>query len=158
MIGKLAALGVKAAADAGVYALGGDHEAQRAERAADVALAFQHVAAEIPLVVVVDDAHWIDAPSTEVIARLAERADDGALLLIVAYDEDLVVDRHALARVRAAVLTQPAIRRIKLEDFGRETIAALLHDRYGGDGLDPRLADGSSTARTATRCSSSSSW
>ena len=32
------------------------------------------------------------------------------------------------------MLTQPAIRRIKLEDFGRDAIDALLRDRYGGDG------------------------
>ena len=141
VIGKLAALGVKAAADAGVYALGGDHEAQQAERAVDVALALQHVAAEIPLVVVLDDAHWIDAPSTEVIARLADGAEAGALLLLVAYDEDLVADRHTLARVRAAVLSRAAVRRIRLEDFGRETIDALLRDRYGDAALDPNLAE-----------------
>jgi predicted ATPase len=131
VIGKLAALGVKAAAEAGVYALGGDHEAQQAERAADVALAVQHVAEEIPLILIVDDAHWIDAPSTEVIARLADRVDGGALLMIVAYDENLVADRHTLARVRSAVASRPAVRRIRLGDFGRETIDALLRDRYG---------------------------
>jgi tetratricopeptide (TPR) repeat protein/energy-coupling factor transporter ATP-binding protein EcfA2 len=141
VIGKLAALGVKAAADAGVYALGGDHEAQQAERAADVAVALQHVADEIPLVVVLDDAHWIDAPSTEVIARLADRADGGRLLMLVAYDEDLVADRHTLARVRSAVVSRPSVRRIRLEDFGRETIDSLLRDRYGGDVPDPYLAD-----------------
>ena len=140
VIGKLAAVGVKAAAGVGVYALGGDHEAQQAEQAADVALALQNVAGEIPLVVVIDDAHWIDAPSTEVVARLADGAERTGLLLVVAYDEDLVDDRHLLTRVRAAVLGRSAVRRIQLAEFDRDAIDALLRERYGATPA-PRLAD-----------------
>jgi len=140
VIGKLAAVGVKAATGVGVYALGGDHEAQQAEQAADVALALQNVAGEIPLVVVIDDAHWIDAPSTEVVARLADGAERTGLLLVVAYDEDLVNDRHLLTRVRAAVLGRPAVRRIQLTDFDRDAIDALLRERYGAAPA-PLLAD-----------------
>ena len=143
VIGKLASLGVKAAADAGVYALGGDHQAQQAERAADVALALRHIATEIPLVVAVDDAHWIDAPSTEVITRLSERDDDAeqsGLLLLVAYDEDLVDDGHPLTRVRGEALIRSAALQIKLDDFGRDAIEAVLRRRYG-EIPAPRLAD-----------------
>jgi tetratricopeptide (TPR) repeat protein len=132
VIGKLAALGVKAAADVGVYALGGDHELQQAQLASDVALAVQNVAEEIPLVVAVDDAHWIDAPSTEVINRLAQRAEAHRLLLLVAYADELIDDRHVLARLRAAVLSRPGVRRMALEELGREAVTAMLRDRYGG--------------------------
>jgi tetratricopeptide (TPR) repeat protein/Cdc6-like AAA superfamily ATPase len=140
VIGKLAALGLKAAADAGVYALGGDREAQQAELAADVAMALQRVAADIPLVVVLDDAQWIDAPSTEVIARLADHAEQVGLLVVVAYDGDLVDDRHSLARLRSRLVGRRSVRRIALNDFGREAIEAILRDRYG-DLPDPRLAE-----------------
>src|SRR5262249_57084866 len=75
VIGKLASIGVKAGADLGAYALGGTHEDQRAQLAVDVAVALQHIADDTPLVVVIDDAHWIDASSTEVIARLSNTAE-----------------------------------------------------------------------------------
>lgn len=140
VIGKLAAVGIKAAADTGVYALGGDHQSQQAELAADVARALQRVAADIPLVVILDDAQWIDAPSTEVIARLADHAEHVGLLVVVAYDDDLVDDRHPLARLRSRLVGRHSVRRIVLDDFGREAIEAILRDRYG-DLPDPRLAE-----------------
>jgi len=140
VIGKLAALGVKAAADVGVYALGADHQAQQAQLASDVAHALVHVAEEIPLVVAVDDAQWIDGPSTEVIARLAQGIESDRLVLLVAYDDDLVDDRHPLARLRSAVLSRPGDRRMVLDDFGREQIEAVLRDPYGGI-PDARLAE-----------------
>ena len=140
VIGKLAALGVRAAADVGVYALGGDHERQQAQLASDVALALEAIASELALVIVIDDAHWIDAPSTEVIARLAHADAARRLALIVSYDEDRVDDRHPLARVRSAVLGSAGVRRITLDDFGREQVEALLRDRYGAVPHD-RLAD-----------------
>ncbi len=143
VIGKLASLGVKAASDAGVYALGGDHQAQQTERAEDVVLALRQIATEIPLVVAIDDAHWIDAPSTEVITRLAEGYDDAeqsGLLVLVAYDEDLVDDRHPLTRARGNALLRSAVLQIKLDDFGRDAIETLLRRRYG-EIPAPRLAD-----------------
>jgi len=109
VIGKLAAVGVKAASDLGVYALGGNREAQQLELAADVALALRSVAAESPLVVAVDDAQWIDAASTEVVARLAQDPEAHPLLLVVAYDPGLVTDKDLLARARAAVATRPGV-------------------------------------------------
>lgn len=133
VIGKLAALGLKAAADVGVYALGGDHEAQQAQLASDVAIALERVADEIPLVITVRDAQWIDAPSTEVIARLGEHADRDRMLLLVAYDDELVEDRHPLARVRSGLLSHPGVRRMTLGNFGLEAVTAVVRDRYGAE-------------------------
>jgi predicted ATPase len=131
VIGKLAALGVKTASDVGIYALGGSHETQQAELASDVAAALQHVSAELPLVVVVDDAHWIDAPSTEVIARIADTAEQQGLALVIAYDASLVDDRHPLARVRANAISRAAVEDLRLDDLSPEAVEALLRARYG---------------------------
>ena len=131
MIGKLAALGVKAASEVGIYSLGGDHDAQQAQLASDVAAALQRIAAELPLVVVIDDAQWIDAPSTEVIIRLARTAAEQALLLVVAYDDGLVDDGAPLARVRAATAGQPDVVEVVLAELSEEAVEGIVRERYG---------------------------
>ena len=131
VIGKLAALGVKTAADIGVHALGGDHEAAQTQLASDVTLALESITTKVPLVLVIDDAHWIDGPSSEVIARLAQNAEHQGLMLVVAYDPSLVTDRDLIARVRSNVLTLPGVTRIGLADLDEAAIDALLGERYG---------------------------
>jgi tetratricopeptide (TPR) repeat protein/type II secretory pathway predicted ATPase ExeA len=131
VIGKLASIGVKAGADLGAYALGGNHEAQQAQLAVDVAAALQHIANDTPLAVVIDDAHWIDASSTEVIARLSNTAEEQALLLLVAYDPDLVNDREPLAHLRAATAGRPGVRDLALDDLTPEAVKSLVRERYG---------------------------
>ena len=139
VIGKLAALGVKTAADLGVYALGGNHDAQQAELAVDVALALRGIAADTPIVVVVDDAQWIDAASTEVVARLAQGPEEHPLLLVVAYDGTLVPDTHPLARAKAATAGRDDVRTLRLDALAEPEIASFLVERYGSV-PDERLA------------------
>ena len=139
VIGKLAALGVKTAADVGVYALGGNREAQQFELAADVALALRQVATETPLVVIVDDAQWIDAASTEVVSRLADEPENHRLLLVVAYDPDLVTDSDLLARARSAITIRPGVEGLELPELPVAAVEALLIQRYGA-APDERLA------------------
>ncbi|HXV33621.1 MAG TPA: AAA family ATPase [Gaiellaceae bacterium] len=139
VIGKLAAVGVKAASDLGVYALGGNREAQQLELAADVALALRSVAAESPLVVIVDDAQWIDAASTEVVARLAQDPEAHPLLLVVAYDPGLVTDKDLLARARSAVATRAGVTGMALPPLTVGAVETFLADRYGAV-PDGRLA------------------
>ena len=144
VIGKLAALGVKTASDIGVYALGGNREAQQVELAADVALALRHVAEETPLVVILDDAQWIDAASTEVIARLAQDPEAHGILLVIAYDPGLVTDADLLARARSAVAARTGVDGLALPELPVAAVEALLVERYGsvaGDGLAAWLHD-----------------
>ncbi len=131
VIGKLASVGVKAATAIGVHALGGDHEAAQAQLASDVALSLESISVKVPLVLVIDDAHWIDGPSSEVIARLAQDAEHHGLLLVIAYDPNLVTDRDLIARVRSNILTLPGVTRIGLADLDEAAIDALLAERYG---------------------------
>src|SRR4029078_10700207 len=80
---------------------------------------------------VIDDAHWIDGPSTEVIARLAREIEQHGILLVVAYDPTLVTDRDLIARVRSSLLTLPGVTRIGLADLDAATVDAMLAERYG---------------------------
>lgn len=136
VIGKLAGTGVKVASTVGVYALGGSSEAEQHQLASDIAESLLKVADDAaPLLLVIDDAQWIDAASCEVVRRLAPAVETHPLLLVLAYDLELVPDAHPLARTRSALAIQP----LKLDDLRLDAVAALLRDRYGGD-LHPNLA------------------
>jgi tetratricopeptide (TPR) repeat protein/type II secretory pathway predicted ATPase ExeA len=130
VIGKLAAVGVKAAVSA--YGLGTDHQAQQAELAQDVAAAIKRIADDRPFVVTISDAQWIDSPSTEVIQRLAEDIDSRRLLIVLAYDDEIVEDEHPLARLRVALTERSVVRRLTLGPFDEAGVSAVLRERYGG--------------------------
>ena len=72
-IGTIAGVAVKAASDIGASALG-DHKEQQGDSRRDVVATLRRIAADEPLVLVIDDAHWIDEPSAR--GRRAALADD----------------------------------------------------------------------------------
>jgi tetratricopeptide (TPR) repeat protein len=131
VIGKLAAVGVKAASDLGVYALGGNHDARQAELAADMVAALRRIAEDEPLVLVIDDAQWIDGPSCEVIDRLANGIEEQALAVVLAYDPASVQGTHPLGRLRAKTLVLPGVLDLTLENLGAAEIDGILIERYG---------------------------
>lgn len=142
VIGKFAALGIKVVS--GVYAAGANDESQQTQRAADVAGALQRVADDMPLFVVIDDAQWMDAASTEVIARVAHADAERRLSLVIAYDDSLLDDRHPLARVRATIIGRSGVKKLALDDLNVHAVEAILRDRYGavpGEGLAEWLQD-----------------
>ena len=80
------------------------------------------LAQDRPLVVVLDDLHWGDEASIELIATLLRRGADAPVLLALAFRP-----RQAPARLSAALATSSA-RRIALEPLTEEQATALLAD------------------------------
>ena len=95
--------------------------------AADATMAIAHsvlwlcsgLAEEAPLMLVVDDAHWADRPSLEVLAYLARRIADVPLLIAIgarADDPDAASDLLSLiggARAATVLHPQPLTRRAR---------------------------------------------
>ena len=117
-------------AGVGVYAATRQEEPQT-ELAGDVARVFQRAALETPLVVIVDDAHWIDPSSTEVIAQLSATAPAHPLLLVVAYHTDRVEETDPLVLVRAETVGRSLAGVVALADLTADGVGAFLLDRYG---------------------------
>ena len=115
---------------AGVYAAT-RHEQPQTELAGDVARVFQRAALETPLVVIVDDAQWIDPSSTEVIAQLSATAPAHPLLLVVAYHTDRVEETDPLVLVRAETVGRGLAGVIALSDLTADGVKSFLLDRYG---------------------------
>ena len=84
---------------------------------------------ERPLVVVLDDLHWSDDASIELLAALLRREPDAPVLLALA-----LPSRAGAGRPRAAALAVPSARRIALEPLDEAQATQLLGD------LEPRAA------------------
>ena len=84
------------------------------------------VATGVPLVIVVDDAHWADAATVGWVRHLVRRAAQLAVLVVVAYREVDLDRRHPLADVLPAWRRDPWVRRIGLTGLDREAVGGLL--------------------------------
>ena len=85
-----------------------------------------------PAVVIVEDAHWADAASLDIIRYLARRIDRLSALLVVSYRDEELRDDHPFARMVAA-LAGPSVHRIELEGLSDEAVTELAV----AAGLDP---------------------
>jgi len=85
-----------------------------------------------PAVVIVEDAHWADAASLDIIRYLARRIDRLSALLVVSYRDEELRDDHPFARMVAA-LAGPSVLRIELEGLSDEAVTELAV----AAGLDP---------------------
>jgi DNA-binding CsgD family transcriptional regulator/tetratricopeptide (TPR) repeat protein len=85
-----------------------------------------------PAVVVVEDAHWADAASLDIIRYLARRIDRLPALLVVSYRDEELDDDHPFRRMVGA-LAGPSVLRIELEGLSDAAVAELAV----AAGLDP---------------------
>lgn len=111
---------------------------------------------------VIEDAHWADGATLDLMRFLARRIASLPLLLVVSYREEEVAGAHPLAVALGEVARCAAVHRIGLEPLSRHAVAALaagsgvnadhLHDLTGGnpffvtevlangvDALDPNM-------------------
>jgi tetratricopeptide (TPR) repeat protein len=86
---------------------------------------------EAPLVVVVEDAHWIDAISAETLVRLADRVLDSRLLVVVTYRPAGVGDDHPLAAALRGVLARRPVTNLELGGLSSSDVELYLERRFG---------------------------
>ncbi len=83
-------------------------------------------------VLVVEDLHWGDEATLDLVRFLARRIAALPLLLVLSYRDTLGVDHH-LNPVLGDLVSAPGARRLQLSPLSRSAVAALLDGR----GLDP---------------------
>ncbi|MGN6869269.1 MAG: AAA family ATPase [Solirubrobacteraceae bacterium] len=82
------------------------------------------MAAEGPVVIAIDDLHWLDPPSAEVLTFVARRVDEARVAFLLARRPERV---GALE----AVLARAAIERIRVGPLSLGAVRRLLFDRLG---------------------------
>jgi len=93
-------------------------------------------------VVVIEDVHWADEATLDMLAFLARRIRDVAVLLILSYRNDEIAGSHPLLVALGQLAVQRCTRRLELAPLSAQAVRVLAEGR----GVDPdelhRVTDG----------------
>lgn len=78
-----------------------------------------------PTLLVMEDAHWADEATLDVLRLLARRIADVPVLLLVTYRDDELDPMHPLRVVLGGLASVRAVRRMPLEPLSREAVGQL---------------------------------
>jgi DNA-binding CsgD family transcriptional regulator/tetratricopeptide (TPR) repeat protein len=101
----------------------------------------QRLAASAPLLLIVEDLHWADRSTRDLLAFLATTLRSGRVLLMGSFRSDELDRRHPLRRLLAELGRNRRVVRLELPRFTRAELAEQLAGLLGAD-PPPRLVDG----------------
>jgi DNA-binding CsgD family transcriptional regulator len=81
-----------------------------------------------PWVWVIEDAHWADGATLDLLRFLARRIEALPVLLMVSYRDDEIGPTHPLAVLLGDLATCPAVTRIALDPLSGDAVAVLAAD------------------------------
>ncbi|MBD3257367.1 AAA family ATPase, partial [candidate division GN15 bacterium] len=85
-----------------------------------------------PMAVVIEDLHWSDNASLELLADLADRIRTSRVILIGTYRSDEVSRQHPVRRLRSELRRGRLLHEISLSPLYREDVAAILEHELDG--------------------------
>ncbi|ARN19017.1 ATP-binding protein [Piscinibacter gummiphilus] len=92
----------------------------------------ERLAAERPLVWLVEDVHWADPATVHLIAALARRRGPAALMLVLTFRPiDLAFTDHPFGDLRRELRLQRQMHELPLEGLSRDAIGLLVRRRHG---------------------------
>ncbi len=115
-----------------------DH-ASLARSTSDLCAALEELAAEKPLLLVLEDIHWADEPTLEAISALARRRTPAQLMILVSFSPHHMPPDHPLRPLRQDLRMRRLCEEIALEPLRRQHVAALLRKRLGQEELPQGL-------------------
>ncbi|HEX6737775.1 MAG TPA: AAA family ATPase, partial [Vicinamibacteria bacterium] len=83
-----------------------------------------------PLVLLLDDLHWADPASLDLLRVLARQVPAHPLLLVAAYRVDEITPRHLLFQLLPALVREAAAVRLDLRPLEQQDVRALVAARY----------------------------
>jgi len=87
--------------------------------------------AQQPLVVVLDDLHWADAPSLLLLAFLARELRNSRMLVVGTYRDLSLTAEHPLRRALADLTRESIVERIELQGLGEQDVARFIDNVLG---------------------------
>jgi DNA-binding CsgD family transcriptional regulator len=105
-----------------------------------VAELFQRLADARPLLLVIEDLHWADRSTRDLIGFLVRAARPGRLLLVCTYRTDELQRGHPLRPFLAELDRTRDVERVELGRLDRDGTGAILADLLGGEPT-PRAVD-----------------
>lgn len=95
-----------------------------------------------PLIILLDDLHWADPASLDLLRTLARGLGDLPLLLLATYRADELTRRHALYQLLPILVREARATRLDLSPLDTPELRTLVRARYalGGDDEDRLVA------------------
>jgi DNA-binding CsgD family transcriptional regulator len=113
-------------AGAGFAAPTGDDPADKRRLFERVAAALRAAGTLEPFAMVIDDAHWSDTVTLELLHFLIGTLDDARVLIIVAYRTDELTDTHGLSALIGRAARSRSVQRIELQPLSPAHIHELI--------------------------------
>ncbi|WP_196073253.1 helix-turn-helix transcriptional regulator [Nakamurella alba] len=98
------------------------------------------LAATTPVLLVIEDLHWADRSTRDLLSFLARTLRTGRIAVIASYRSDDLHRRHPLRPLLAELARLPQINRITVPALGRAELAELL-EQISGRPADPASVD-----------------
>ncbi len=108
----------------------------------EIAEALETISSEKPLLLVLDDLHWADHSSVDLLSSLARRRAPAKLMLIGTYRPvDVTLSEHPLKTVKQDLLVHQLCREIALEPLSEAEVAEYLEAEAGGAAVPDGLSE-----------------
>jgi DNA-binding NarL/FixJ family response regulator len=101
-------------------------EGDRATLFEAIRLALAAITSRHPAALFLDDLHWADDATLELLPALARSADEQPLLILGAFRNDELPGQHPIRRMRSELRRAGHLREIRVEPLGAEATATLL--------------------------------
>ena len=106
----------------------------------ELAEALDVISAEDPLVLVLEDLHWSDSATVDLLAMLARRRDPARIMILATYrSADVAVGSHALKPVKQELQAHGDCEELALDFLNEPSIADYLAERFPTASLAPDL-------------------
>jgi len=103
--------------------------------------ALETLSAELPLVLILEDLHWSDYSTLDLISYLARQRQAAQLMLIGTYRTvELIVSGHPLKAVKRELLARQQCEELPLEYLSEQAVAKYLSVRFPTHRFSPELA------------------
>ncbi|HSP96429.1 MAG TPA: AAA family ATPase [Candidatus Dormibacteraeota bacterium] len=99
-------------------------------------------ASEAPLVLALEDLHWSDPSTVDLLTRIGQRRESARLLLIATYRAaEVAVHEHPLGAAVRTLRGQRLCTAISLDELTHDAVRRYLETRFPGTALPPGLVD-----------------
>ncbi|HSF24671.1 MAG TPA: AAA family ATPase [Blastocatellia bacterium] len=103
--------------------------------------ALEAFTADLPLVLILEDLHWSDYSTLDLISYLAKQRQAAQLMLIGTYrPAELIVSGHPLKAVKRELLAKQQCEELPLEYLSEDAVGEYLSVRFPNNGFPAQLA------------------